>query len=606
MKRIYQIIQQLDIFGQTIALNINKQSSYKTFFGGISSILIIAILIAFFFSNVVDFLNQTDIIFSLETKFSVNPDAMILSQENYMAAFSIEQEGYAINPYFNISIEQRQYVRDESGKQIKSISSVPLEPCTLSHFNVLLKESNLNFEEQYNSLDLSNWLCPKKDFQFKLSGTYSSQEFNFIKIVIKECEQGNENESGWNPVCASEQAKQQSLEINGQFKLQIYQVNSIINPSQSKAYVRAYLDDEICPDKPTYFIENTSFRMIYPSCLFSIQFSSILRNIQQEELIVRQNADYRDLTEIGRDTDDKYAVIYLRRSQFTEIVKRRFTSIGELLSYLGGFLQIMITGLGLFIIYYNKIQMQIELSNKLYNFKINAGDNSKIAKRVIKLSQISNVKVQQQCVDDSQNMNINDSLIDEKQKKNYLKSAIIKQFHEVNKISLSLKLILNQVTFGLMFNNNDSLFLNKAINQVNHDLNIHHILYKIQEIQKLKQVLLRRAQIILFNFTPKPLITLDEEYQLPNRMDFEENLNDLISSKLTDQTDNNLFSNLYQAYLEIKKELEEQSMPFCQFSVNAQLASELGPQMQEIFKRQEMIENQEKAAFSVILKSVSE
>ncbi|CAD8107862.1 unnamed protein product [Paramecium primaurelia] len=606
MKRLYQTIQQLDIFGQTITLNINKQSSYKTVFGGISSILIIAILIAFFFSNVMNFLNQTEIIFSLETKFSINPDDMILSQQNYMAAFSIDQGGYAINPYFNISIEQRQYIRDENGKQIKHVQYIPLEPCTLSHFNVLLQQSDLNFQEQYNHLDLSNWLCLKKDFEFKLSGTYSSQEFNFIKIIVHDCVQKNENETGWNPICASNQVIQQHLQMNGQFKFQIYQVNQIINPGQPQAYVSSYLDGEMyftfVPKKMS-----RQANLFYRKYKFYNDQSLLpLENIHQEEVIVRQNSDYRDLTEIGRDTDNNYAVIYLRRSQFTEIVNRRFIQIGELLSYLGGFLQIMITGLGIFIIYYNKIQMQIELSNRLYNFKISSSNNNKNQQKVIKLSQISNQNVQQQPVDDSQNINLNDSFIDENQKKNYLKSAIIKQFHQLNKISLSLKLFFNQMTFGLLFNNNDSLFLNKAINQVNLDLNIHHILYKIQEIQKLKQVLLRRSQIMLFNFTPKPLITLDVDYQLPNRMDFEDNLSDLISSNPLDQTENNLFSDLYQAYLEIKKELEEQSIPLCQFQLNSQLALELGPQMQEIFKNQELIENQEKVGFSVILKSVNE
>ncbi|CAD8200037.1 unnamed protein product [Paramecium pentaurelia] len=606
MKKFYSTIQQLDIFGQTITLNINKESNYKTFFGGISSILIIAILIAFFFSNVMDFLNQTEIIFSLETKFSINPDDMILTSQNYMAAFSIEQKGFAINPYFNISIEQRQYIRDENGKLIKNISYIPLETCTLSHFDLLLNQSDINFQEQYNQLDLSNWLCPKKDFQFKLSGTYSSQEFNFIKIIVNDCIDNKENETGgWNPICASEQAKQQHLQKEGQFKFQIYQVNSVVNPGQPKTYVSSYLDGEMyftfVPKKMS-----RQANLFYRKYKFFNDLSLLpLENIHQEEVVVRENSDYRDLTEIGRDTDDNYAIIYLRRSQFTEIVNRRYTQIGELLSYLGGFLQIMITGLGIFIMYYNKIQMQIELSNKLYNFKISPGKEQN-QMSIIKPSQISNAKGLSLSVEDSQNQNLNDSLVDEKYKKNYLKKAIIKQFQQMNQISLSMKLILNQITFGLLFNNNDSQFLNKAINKVNNDLNIHDILYKIQEIQKLKHVLLRRSQIILFNFTPKPLITLDEDYQLPNRMDIEENLSDLINSNFEEKNEKNLFTDIYHAYLEIKKELDDESMPFCQFQLNAQLALELGPQMQEIFKNQEQIENQEKVAFSIILKSVNE
>ncbi|CAD8202414.1 unnamed protein product [Paramecium octaurelia] len=573
--------------------------------------MIIAILIAFFFSNVMDFLNQTEIIFSLETKFSINPDEMILTSQNYMAAFSIEQVGYVLNPFFNISIEQRQYIRDENGKLNKNITYIPLEACTLSHFDLLLNESNINFQEQFNQLDLSNWLCPRKDFQFKLSGTYSSQEFNFIKIVVNDCQQNQENETGWNPVCASEQAKQQHLQKEGQFKFQIYQVNSVVNPDQPKTYVSSYLDGEMyftfVPKKMS-----RQANLFYRKYKFFNDLSLLpLENIHEEEVIVRENSDYRDLTELGRDTDDNYAIIYLRRSQFTEIVNRRYTQIGELLSYLGGFLQIMITGLGIFIMYYNKVQMQIELSNKLYNFKINSG-NEQNQMSIIKPSQISNAKSLSISVEDSQNQNLNESIADEKQKKNYLKKAIIKQFQQLNRVSLSMKLILNQMTFGLLFNNNDSQFLTKAINKVNNDLNIHDILYKIQEVQKLKQVLLRRSQIILFNFTPKPLITLDDDYHLPNRMDIEENLSDLVNSNFgensekNEKNEKNLFTDLYNAYLEIKKELEDESMPFCQFSLNAQLALELGPQMQEIFKNQELIENQEKVAYSVILKSVNE
>lgn len=39
---------------------------------------------------------------------------------------------------------------------------------------------------------------------------------------------------------------------------------------------------------------------------------------------MRKAEDYRDLTELGRDTDDNYAIVYLRRSPFTEILERRF------------------------------------------------------------------------------------------------------------------------------------------------------------------------------------------------------------------------------------------------------------------------------------------
>lgn len=52
--------------------------------------MIIAILVAFFFSNVMDFLNRTEIIYTHETVFSADPNELMMNSNNYMAAFSIE------------------------------------------------------------------------------------------------------------------------------------------------------------------------------------------------------------------------------------------------------------------------------------------------------------------------------------------------------------------------------------------------------------------------------------------------------------------------------------------------------------------------------------
>lgn len=84
---------------------------------------------------------------------------------------------------------------------------------------------------------------------------------------------------------------------------------------------------------------------------------------------MRKAEDFRDLTELGRDTDSIYATIYLRRSPFTEIIDRNYEKLGDLLSYLGGFMQIFKVIFGFFIAFYNRTSMLIELANRLYDFK---------------------------------------------------------------------------------------------------------------------------------------------------------------------------------------------------------------------------------------------
>ncbi|CAK58153.1 unnamed protein product (macronuclear) [Paramecium tetraurelia] len=105
---IISVIKSLDIFGQSITLNINKQKAYKTAFGGISSICLIFILITIFQSNIVDFFKKTDVVFSTKTEFDPDPAQIKMNIQNYMVAFSIEQINFVTNPMFNITIEQRQ------------------------------------------------------------------------------------------------------------------------------------------------------------------------------------------------------------------------------------------------------------------------------------------------------------------------------------------------------------------------------------------------------------------------------------------------------------------------------------------------------------------
>ena len=59
----------------------------------------------------------------------------------------------------------------------------------------------------------------------------------------------------------------------------------------------------------------------------------------------------------------------------------------------------------------------------------------------------------------------------------------------------------------------EQLFL-KGIKVYNEELDIVHILRKIQEIEKMKLVLFNEDQRILFNMIEKPMIYLDENGQL--------------------------------------------------------------------------------------------
>lgn len=68
----------------------NKNASYTTAFGGISSILIIILLSLIFFSNIVEFFGKDNVFYNSEISFSNDPELMEMKEDNSMFALSID------------------------------------------------------------------------------------------------------------------------------------------------------------------------------------------------------------------------------------------------------------------------------------------------------------------------------------------------------------------------------------------------------------------------------------------------------------------------------------------------------------------------------------
>jgi hypothetical protein len=46
---------------------------------------------------------------------------------------------------------------------------------------------------------------------------------------------------------------------------------------------------------------------------------------------------------------------------------------------------------------------------------------------------------------------------------------------------------------------------------VSEDLDVYGILERLGEVEKLKHLLLEKDQTIIFNFTPKPILSIDQQ-----------------------------------------------------------------------------------------------
>ncbi|CAD8190737.1 unnamed protein product [Paramecium octaurelia] len=97
-------------------------------------------------------------------------------------------------------------------------------------------------------------------------------------------------------------------------------------------------------------------------------------------------------------------------------------------------------------------------------------------------------------------------------RKEYLTKQIQAMLDRSRPIVFTIKFLLHQLFCGKFFQDQNSILLNKAIKKINSDIDICVLIDKVNEIELIKELLLNKDQQILFNFAPKEVITIDNEY----------------------------------------------------------------------------------------------
>ncbi|CAD8143459.1 unnamed protein product [Paramecium octaurelia] len=586
-----QFFRQIDLFGQNISLNLNGDDQYKTGGGGFLSCLIVAIVAIFFQSNIIDFLGKTNIQADTQTVFEENPDRIKFTSDNFMFAVSIEQStAFNTNPFFNITIKARTYVRLSNGTTIKYENLTNLIPCTLDRFQKIFDKYDLNFTDQYNQLGLSTWLCPDLNYSLTVGGRYSSEYLDFAKIEISDCKNDTSKNANltWHPTCASKEVMDKWLSSEGSYRIRIYMTNTVVNPSKPTDYIQGYLDDEV-------YFQFVPFKLSRQSDIFFKKYQintdqslvPVFDDEQVENVFMKEPADFRDITTLGSATDKQYIALYFRRSPYTKYITRQFQKVDDLLSYLGGFVNIVVVFLGFFVAFYNKQQYLIELANKVYDFNFDNTKNSQKIRNddlVKKITQIkkktqtpklleiqdSNLPNKKSLTQPLQDDEIRIQVVNEetphnttnqkqmikntsseiksefqrqqeeivsklgfKSRKEYLTSQISQVLTRAQPIQFTFKFLCHQITGGRCFKDKTSILLMKAVDRINSDIDIYVILEKVKEINLLKDLILDKNQQILFNFAPKQIITLNEQKKLPSRVE-------VYTQKLTENSNSSM------------------------------------------------------------------
>ncbi|CAD8208156.1 unnamed protein product [Paramecium octaurelia] len=651
----------------------NHKSTFQSSFGGFTSIVTIFLVFLFFSTNFIDYLAGKNIITKQTQVYDDQLSNLQLDDQDFIMALGIEQNNFISQPYFTLNLQQRQYERLSNGTIIKNITQLPLVPCTLDRFHSIFQRYGKNFSEDFERLQLQNLLCPQNQLNMNIGGTFTSNNFNFLKIEVTSCNQSQYTDR----TCAQEDELKQQLEENGNFKVQVYIINKVINPNKiGSDFVSIYLDDRsylsFVP-KQINKQANIFFRQ------YQFQNSLDLYPFNQDQnsnFISIDDTQTKEIADLGRDSDAVYAAFYFRKSPITTLVERKNQSIIDLLSKLGGLFQISFIVMGFIIATYNKITMLVELSNKVYEFSTDIEAQNKQHQQNLKMidhiyedkqfrqDYYVNREGQQQQIPNSEirhkskilqlfrkhysdkhvmlidrpptenNEYVNQGSNENEDKSNQITQQAIKDHNilaqklncvngldyfkkQINLIlnrsqplRFNLKIFFNQLCFRRTFQNSLSvLFYNQAVDKINEQLDVFNILNKLNEIDKLKEILLTNSQQLLFDFAAKPIISLIEEKEMHfSRTFLEERARNTIEqyknkkirrSQLIQQSLKNLFrtqsldrdhriyKRIYRAYDLVLQQSMDQNP---QYEVNQKLIKKLGDEIQAIFKLSKLLD----------------
>ncbi|CAD8123994.1 unnamed protein product [Paramecium sonneborni] len=623
-------LRKIDIFGQSITLSFRQEEEYRTSLGGILSLCIIATIISFFYSNIIDFFQKNSVSSEQEQEFSEDPSTVQLLPNNFMFAVQIDQANFTTNPYFNITVEQRAYTRDENGTQVKLPPVyVDLVPCTIEHFKPIFDQYNSSFEASFNQYSLYNFLCPNLEHpltsNMTVGGAWTSREFSFLKFVVSTCKSNSGNNFSWKPQCKTEEEMLKQLKSSGSFRFQIYTTNYLINPGSPKHFIQPYIAIEqfysFVPN--AMFVQSDIF--IRPRTITTDDGILMYPQQSTQTYITRDYMDNREQSAISGLTPGYYGAFYFVRSPYSYAISRKFMRLDELLSYLGGFSQFMIAVIGVIIKFYNREHMIIEMANDLYEFDLNKRRNNTIEanhgllsstqkgrealkRSMHKIKGDSSLHIKSmstfnqkpmmgqflspKSIEKQESLKLKEAINSHRSSKlkrvSQLKvqcSAIFEQFKQImisnQHIGISIKLILSQIMPFQCIQSDECVVLKKAIAQVNKELDIQYIIRQLHEMIKLKRVLFNSDQITLFNFTHRPTISLIRDKR--NRKSTV--LKQILDNPTQEIVLSQLFTDLVNSYQKLMG-LDDQNMTDEQIRFNQRLISLLGQKLPHLLEKE--------------------
>ena len=131
------IISQMDFFSHNQFLRYKHTETFRTFTGGLISILIIALFVGIFFNTMMNTFNKKIIISSSSTEHHLDPTYFRINanvQNNFLFAVGLKSlDLTSKKQFFSIKVDHLSFTKNGS-TTIRNQTSIKMVPCTIDHF----------------------------------------------------------------------------------------------------------------------------------------------------------------------------------------------------------------------------------------------------------------------------------------------------------------------------------------------------------------------------------------------------------------------------------------------------------------------------------------
>lgn len=622
-------IKAVDIFSEPIYLNMKGKKKLSTSLGSILSVILITYLLFEGIQQCISMFKRENPQIYQINEMEDDPTVISLNNtNNFIFAVSISRYAEVLNltqgSPLSFAITFNQYIRPSpNATRVKLKNIVYMAPCNASNFPESIygagtfESLNLNkaFCPIYVNYNVTKAGCPSDVLAhnpncllppyFNVSGTYLSNNFQFIQLNLQACTSAT-TATTYGVKCTNNSITK--LLNTNEYKVNLFYANSRvdsrlykipnatyiestyweINPLISKT-ANLFADKDITQDFDSYYSQSTYRNRTF----YSMQPSKIqeLQDLKTSSLPLLQ--------------------WNIRRSSYNMVTTRTYARVQDVMTSLGGFAQAVMFIAAFLAIGYVEYKYQMTLSNEFYHFdmakKDEDDDNNKEEQKPHKKStKPKNKKSKKDEKEQQVGENLKELEMVEAELPKQINhdedfgqetyQVITKYFEKQRRIKQPLNFgLLNYVAMVGRWltcrrNEQDKIVI-KARKMAEEELDITRVIQKLKEIDKMKVLLLNRYQREVFNFIEKPLVTLEKEepasisnqlpdlsFDLPDSKDDEK-----IPTSIAEKTDyENLpkYARLYMTYRYLIEDVQKDNL-----SYNRKLLDMMGKDLIHVFQK---------------------